>query len=93
MDADVNRMTDLIGCMRVRPLLQSYLDGEFDDDQGAALVARHLRACRRCGRAADSIEELKRHVERFRREPSPADVERVERIIDELTERADRRDG
>ncbi len=90
MDADVNRITDLIECMRVRPLLQSYLDGELDDEQGAAMVARHLEACRRCGRAADSITALKRQVARFRREPTPEDIARVERVIDELTERSER---
>lgn len=90
MDADVNRMTDLIECMRVRPLLQSYLDGELDEEQGAAMVARHLRACQRCGIAADSIEALKRQVARFRREPSEAEIQRIERVVDELTERSER---
>lgn len=84
----VNRIRDLIDCMRVRPLLQSYLDGELGDDQGAAMVARHLQACRRCGRAADSIQALKDHIARFRTEPDPEQVQRIERVIDELTQRS-----
>lgn len=92
MDVHVNRITDLIQCMRVRPLLQSYLDGELDDEQGAAMVARHLEACRRCGLAADSITKLKRQVARFRREPTQEDIERVARVIEELTEDAERRE-
>ena len=82
------RMTDLIECMRVGRLLQSYLDGELDDEQGAAMVARHLEACRRCGLAADSIEELKTRTARLRRDPDPEQVQRIERVIDELTERS-----
>ncbi len=86
--AAVNRIKDLIECMRVRRLLQSYLDGELDDEHGAAMVARHLQACRRCGMAADSIQFLKDHVARFRHDPSPEQAQRVERVIDELTERS-----
>lgn len=89
----MGRVRDFIECRRVRPLLQSYLDGELDDEQGAALVARHLRACERCGRSADSIENLKDHVAKLRSEPSPEQVARLEEVIDELTERTSGPDG
>jgi anti-sigma factor RsiW len=84
----VNRITDLIECMRVRPLLQAYLDGELDDEQGAALVARHLAACERCGMTADRITALKQHVAQLRREPTPEQIDRIEQVIDRLTDRS-----
>ena len=89
----MGRLKDVVECMRVGPLLQSYLDGELDDDQGAAMVARHLEACRRCGLAADSIETLKSHTARLRQDPTPQQVERIEHVIDELTERTSGTDG
>lgn len=84
----VTRIRDRVECMRVRKLLQSYLDGELRDEDAAALVARHLEACRRCGKAADSIQLLKDAVGRLRRDPDPEQVRRVQRVIDELTERS-----
>ncbi len=83
-----NKITDLIECMRVGGLLQSYLDGELDDEQGAGLVARHLEACERCGMAADRIVALKSHVKRLRRDPDPEQVERIQQVIDHLSERS-----
>lgn len=83
----MRKIRDLIECMRVGRLLQSYLDGELDDAHGAAMVARHLQACRRCGMAADSIQTLKNHVAGLRHDPDPEQVERIEQVIDELTER------
>lgn len=88
MDSAVNSIKDLLDCIRVNRVLQSYLDGELDDEHGAQMVARHLQACRRCGLAADSIQTLKERVARLRREPSPEQVQRIERVIDQLTERA-----
>ncbi len=82
---------DLIECMRVRRLLQAYLDGELDDEHGAMLVAGHLQACRRCGMAADSIQTLKHRLARVRRAPDPAQMRRIERVIDELTQRSTER--
>ncbi|MGI8757175.1 MAG: zf-HC2 domain-containing protein [Acidimicrobiales bacterium] len=38
-------------CRQVRRVLQSLLDGEFDDD-GASQVSTHLDDCRRCGLGA-----------------------------------------
>lgn len=78
---------DRIECMRVGRLLQRYLDGELDDEKAAVTVARHLEACRRCGKAADSIELLKDQVGRLRPDVDPEAVHRVEQVIDELTER------
>lgn len=89
----MSRIRDYVECMRVRPLLQSYLDGELDDERGAAMVARHLEACRRCGRAKDSIETVKSHVARLRQDPTPEEIARVEQVIDELTDRAAGPDG
>lgn len=93
MDAIVSRIRDYLECMRVRPLLQSYLDGELADEQGAAVVARHLEACRRCGMAADSIKAVKGYAARLRQDPTPEQIARVEQVIDELTDRAPGPDG
>lgn len=84
----MNRITDLVECLRVRRLLPAYLDGELGDQDGAALVVRHLQACRRCGLAADSIQVLKDRLARFRSDPDPAQVRRIERLIEELTQRS-----
>ncbi len=84
---NVNRIRDLVDCMRVRSLLQSYLDGELDDERGAAMVARHLEACHRCGMAADSLKALKRRLSRLRHEPDPEQVQRIEHLVDQLTTR------
>jgi hypothetical protein len=83
-DGAVNKIIDLIECMRVGSLLQTYLDGELDDDRGAALVAHHLRACERCGMAADRIAALKDQLAQLRQEPTPEQIGRIEQVIDQL---------
>ncbi|MBW3605120.1 MAG: zf-HC2 domain-containing protein [Actinobacteria bacterium] len=90
MDIDfVNRVRDRIECMRVRPLLQSFLDGELDKPQRQR-VAAHLEACRRCGLAASTYESLKRRLGRF---GQPADPDAVARLTDFVDRLADAPDG
>ena len=90
MDIDfVNRARDRIECMRVRPLLQSFLDGELDEPQRHR-VAAHLEACRRCGLAASTYETLKRRLGRF---GQPADHDAVVRLTDFVDRLADAPDG
>lgn len=59
--------------MRVRPLLQSFVDGDLDDVQ-RQWVAAHLEASRRCGLAASTYETLKRRLNGI---GQPADADAV----------------
>jgi anti-sigma factor RsiW len=72
----VQSVRDRIECMRIRPLLQPWLDGQLDDAQRAR-VAAHVEACRRCGLAASTYRSLK---ERLRDLGQPADPEAVARL-------------
>jgi anti-sigma factor RsiW len=81
----IGRVRDRIECMRVRPLLQSFLDGELDDPQRQR-VATHLEACRRCGLAASTYESLKRRLQQF---DQPADADAVARLTDFVDRLAD----
>lgn len=49
---------DPMDCARVGEVLQSYLDGELDDDT-APLVAEHLEMCRRCGLEASVYTDVR----------------------------------
>lgn len=84
MTTDVlHRMRDRIECMRVRPLLQSFLDGELDDAQRRR-IASHLEACRRCGLAAATYESLTRRLRGLGDPVDPDAVGRLERFVGEL---------
>lgn len=74
---------DRLECMRVKPLLQSYLDGELTPEQ-ARLVSRHLDACRRCGLAARTLRDMKASLSRLGNEPNPQAAERLGRFVDGL---------
>ena len=50
-------------CVEVGRLIQTYLDGKLDADT-TAKVARHLKACRRCGLATDDYRRLKAALKR-----------------------------
>lgn len=79
----VPRLRDRIECMRVKPLLQAYLDGELDR-QSTGLVGRHLEACRRCGLAADAYRELHEALRASAPDPDPAVVRRLQAFVEEL---------
>ena len=89
MNVDIlQRARDRIECMRVRPLLQSFLDGELDDRQRQR-VAAHLEACRRCGLAASTYRSLKRRLSGFA-EPVDSDaVARLTEFVDQLADEPD----
>lgn len=53
----LRRLRDRLECRRVRPLLQSFADGELDAEQRQR-AARHLAACRRCGLEAATYTML-----------------------------------
>ena len=89
MNVDIlQRARDRIECMRVGPLLQSFLDGELDDAQRQR-VAEHLEACRRCGLAASTYEALKRRLTGF---GQPADADTIARLTEFVDRLADEPD-
>jgi anti-sigma factor RsiW len=77
------QMRDMLECRRVKPLLQPFLDGELGQDQ-AVLVSRHVDACRRCGLAAETFQQIKAGLARLAEEPDRETVQRLERFVDEL---------
>jgi hypothetical protein len=79
---------DRIECMRVRPLLQGYLDGALTASERDR-VAAHLEACRRCGLAASTYRNLKTQLRRLADPPDAEAVGRLEEFIDELERRDD----
>lgn len=81
----LQRARDRIECMRVSPLLQSFLDGELDALQRER-VAAHLEACRRCGLAASTYESLKRRLGGFGQPADPDAVARLQRFVDHLAD-------
>jgi anti-sigma factor RsiW len=93
MNVDIlQRARDRIECMRVRPLLQSFLDGELDDAQRRR-VATHLEACRRCGLAAATYESLKRRLSGFGEPADPDAVARLTEFVDRLADEPDDRES
>jgi anti-sigma factor RsiW len=78
-------MRDRIECMRVKPLLQPFLDGALIDDE-RALVARHLEACRRCGLAASTYRALKARLHALGGPHDPETVTRLESFVDGLAQ-------
>ena len=84
----LRRARDLIECMRIGPLLQTFIDGELDDVQRQR-VAAHLEACRRCGLAASTYESLKQRLEGLGQPADPEAVARLERFIDGLADESD----
>lgn len=79
----VQAMRDRIECMRVRPLLQPFLDGELDEARQARLVA-HLEACRRCGLAATTYRALTERLQGFAKPADPDTVARLSDFVDQL---------
>lgn len=89
MDIDlVSRVRDRIECMRVRPLLQAFLDDELDEIKRQR-VAAHLEACRRCGLAASTYEALKRRLGEFGQPADPDAVARLSEFVDRLADEPD----
>jgi anti-sigma factor RsiW len=81
----LQRARDRIECMRVRPLLQAFLDGELDDAQRQR-VAAHLEACRRCGLEASTYTSLKRRLSGFGDSGDPDAVARLTEFVDQLAD-------
>jgi anti-sigma factor RsiW len=81
--AILRRVRDRMECMRIRRVLQSFLDGELDGAQ-REWVAAHLDACRRCGLDAVTYESLRRRLSGFDQSVDPEAIARLERFVDQL---------
>lgn len=77
------QMRDMVQCMRVKPLLQSYLDGHISEED-AVRVSTHLDACRRCGLSAETFRQIKAGLSRLGEEPDRDAVERLEQFVEQL---------
>jgi anti-sigma factor RsiW len=83
----VAQMRDMLECRRIKPLLQSYLDGHISPED-AMRVSTHLDACRRCGLAAETFREIKAGLARLAEEPDQQAVQRLTEFVDELDDEA-----
>lgn len=72
-------------CHVVAERLQEYLDHELDDVI-AKRIARHLRACRRCGLEREVYAEIKRLLADRADAPDPAALDRLRAFGQELAE-------
>lgn len=77
------QLRDMMECKRVKPLLQSYLDGHISE-QDAVRVSTHLDACRRCGLAAETFRQIKAGLSRLADEPDRDAVQRLQRFVEGL---------
>lgn len=53
---------DMAICAEVMKHLQSYLDGEVQDEFSRRRIAAHLAVCRRCGMEAETYAAIKRSL-------------------------------
>ena len=65
-----------LSCRQVGPLLQSYLDGELDQDV-ATRVEAHVEQCRRCGFEAEVYAALTESLRTVPVGSSPASLARL----------------
>lgn len=76
------RPWEMLECMRVTRVLQSYLDGAVDDVT-ARRVAAHLEHCRRCGLEAETYRAVKAALARHEHTPADA-VDRLRAFAEHL---------
>jgi anti-sigma factor RsiW len=79
----LHSVRDRMECMRVRPLLQPYLDGELDHAERQRFAA-HLEGCRRCGLATSTYRTLKDRLRGLSEPAHPHVVARLEAFVDGL---------
>ena len=65
-----------VNCREVARVLQSYLDGDVEDDF-ATKIAGHLEACKDCGLELETYQQIKRSLAARMPEVDPAAVERL----------------
>ena len=79
----MQRLRDHRECRRVRPLLQSFVDGSLDGSQRRQVI-RHLEACRRCGLETDTYAALIDRLQDIDQPSDAAAIARLESFVDEL---------
>ena len=70
------RRKPAVNCREVGKVLQSYLDGDVEEDF-AALIAEHLEACKHCGLEYETYSQIKSSLAGQRPEVSDAVVARL----------------
>ena len=65
-----------VDCRAVARVLQTYLDGDLDDDF-AAKIGAHLDACKHCGLEFETYRQIKSSLARRLPEVDPAAVARL----------------
>ncbi len=82
------RVRDMAECRHVGPELQAYLDGAVDDATRER-VARHIEACRRCGREAQVYTQIKAALARQGGATDPEAVQRLQAFAAQLAGHGD----
>ncbi len=72
-----------VDCHEVGRVLQSYLDGNVDDDF-AGKIADHLEACKNCGLELETYQRIKTTLAAKMPEVDPAAIERLRAFGDEI---------
>ena len=75
--------------MRLRPMLQSLLDGEVTHEERDRVLA-HLDACRRCGLSASAYRALKHELQALEPTSSRDAVARLETFLQEFVDQPGR---
>ncbi|MDW3218164.1 MAG: zf-HC2 domain-containing protein [Acidimicrobiales bacterium] len=73
-----------VDCHEVGRVLQSYLDGDVEDDF-AAKISAHLEACRDCGLEVETYRQIKTALASRLPEVDPAVIDRLRRFGNDLT--------
>jgi anti-sigma factor RsiW len=74
-----------LGCMQVRRILQSFLDGEVEPRR-AEMVAAHLESCSRCHVEADVLARVIEELRRLRPDLDLAAYTRLVTAVEDLTD-------
>ena len=73
-----------VDCREVGRVLQSYLDGDVEDDF-AAKIGAHLEACKDCGLEYETYQRIKASLAAKMPEVDPAAVARLRAFGAEIT--------
>ncbi len=86
-DGDTADAPEHVSCHQVAQVLQSFLDGEVDEDT-AGQVTAHLEMCRRCGLEGDVYREIKESLSRCASPVPELTLRRLQHFSEELGTRA-----
>ncbi len=80
----LRRRRSEVDCREVGKVLQSYLDGDVEDDF-AAKIAGHLEACKDCGLEAETYQQIKTSLAAKMRAVDPDAIARLRTFGAEIT--------